>query len=226
MNESQYSSGDTSMSEDEQETTWIEWYCRLRGNEFFVEVDEEYIQDDFNLTGLSQIVPYYDDALSIILDEDDQDQFNEEDGPMLEGATQMLYGLIHARFLQTNRGIQALYEKYSSGVYGICWNQACEKQNCYVLPVGSDVVGQSCVSVYCPSCGESYNPRNPRLQNLDGAYFGSSPAHMLTLQFSSNIPRGATCPYVPLLYGFRIFPGVRQERAKLGDIKSRVNADI
>lgn len=27
-----------------QEITWIEWFCHLKGNEFFVEVDEDYIQ--------------------------------------------------------------------------------------------------------------------------------------------------------------------------------------
>ena len=55
------------LSEDD-DFTWIQWYCSLKGNEFFCEVDEEYIQDDFNLTGLRSVVPNYDYALDLILD--------------------------------------------------------------------------------------------------------------------------------------------------------------
>merc|ERR1712065_52429 len=82
-------------SDEELEPTWIAWFCGLLGNEFFVQVDEDYIQDDFNLTGLSSMVPYYEYAMDMILDCDSPSQaFSEEQQEMIETAAEMLYGLI------------------------------------------------------------------------------------------------------------------------------------
>lgn len=58
---------EVSVSEGD-DSCWISWFCNLKGNEFLCEVDDDFVQDDFNLCGLSSQVPYYDYALDLILD--------------------------------------------------------------------------------------------------------------------------------------------------------------
>lgn len=48
--------------------TWITWFCSLPGHEYFCEVSEEFIEDDFNLTGLNALVPYWREAMEMVLD--------------------------------------------------------------------------------------------------------------------------------------------------------------
>lgn len=48
--------------------SWIAWFCSLNGHDYFCEIPEDYIEDEFNLTGLSSIVPFYKEALQMILD--------------------------------------------------------------------------------------------------------------------------------------------------------------
>ena len=64
------SDGSSHLTASDDETSWITWFVSLRGNDFFCEIDEEYIEDDFNLTGLQTVVPYYLFALDFILDVD------------------------------------------------------------------------------------------------------------------------------------------------------------
>ena len=104
------SESDSDLSSDdlsEETASWIAWFCSIRGNEFFCQVDEEYITDSFNLSGLKEEVPYYDMAVETILDSDQPhlNNMSESQQESVDAAAELLYGLIHARFILTAKGL-------------------------------------------------------------------------------------------------------------------------
>lgn len=106
-------------------------------------------------------MPYYDYALDLILDADNPQNENltEEQHELVESAAEMLYGLIHVRYILTSRGMSAMFEKYKNYEFGRCPRVLCGGQAC--LPVGtSDVPRHSTVKIYCPKCEDIYYPRS------------------------------------------------------------------
>ncbi|KAI1763373.1 casein kinase II regulatory subunit-domain-containing protein [Hypoxylon sp. FL1150] len=192
--------------------SWISSFCSLLGHEYFAEVSEEFIEDDFNLTGLQTQVAMYKEALEMILDvepEDDEEEEEEEedeedesiegvdrprhgerrnhsriasDLSVIESSAEMLYGLIHQRFICSRVGIQQMSEKYELGHFGVCPRSHCEQSR--TLPVGlSDIPGEETVKLFCPSCLDVYVPPNSRFQTVDGAFFGRTFGALFLLTF-------------------------------------------
>ncbi|KAL6776549.1 hypothetical protein ACKKBG_A21590 [Auxenochlorella protothecoides x Auxenochlorella symbiontica] len=202
---------------EEEVSTWIHWFCGLKGNEFFCEVEEDYVQDDFNLSGLGGMVPYYDYALDFILEAESvhTEIMTEAQQEMVEGAAETLYGLIHARYVLTVRGLAAMAEKFRAGEFGRCPRVLCHGQPC--LPVGvSDLPRQATVKLFCPRCEEAYYPRSRLHGNLDGAYFGTTMAHLLLLTYPALRPTKSTEAFVPRIFGFKIHPSAHRIAAGSG----------
>ncbi|KAH0924140.1 hypothetical protein HID58_024158 [Brassica napus] len=208
------SKNNASDSEEEEEeesdvsgsdTSWVSWFCSVRGNEFFCEVDDDYIQDDFNLCGLSSLVPYYEYALDLILDVESShgEMFTEEQNELIESAAEMLYGLIHARYILTTKGLAAMLDKYKNYDFGRCPRVYCCGQPCF--PVGqSDLPRSSTVKIYCPKCEDIYYPRSKYQGNIDGAYFGTTFPHLFLMTYGHLKPLKATHNYVPRVFGFKL----------------------
>ena len=106
-------------------------------------------------------MPYYDYALDLILDADSPNNeiLTEEQHELVESAAEMLYGLIHVRYILTSRGMGAMFEKFKSCEFGRCPRVHCNGQAC--LPIGtSDVPRQATVKIFCPKCCDIYYPRS------------------------------------------------------------------
>lgn len=110
-------------------TAWVSWFLSTKGNEYFCEIDEEYILDRFNLTGLNAEVNHYAQAMDLITDSlgkqhiddkawlhcadccclvDAEEELPDELREAVETSARHLYGLIHARFIITSRGLSKM----------------------------------------------------------------------------------------------------------------------
>lgn len=115
--------------------------------------------------------------------------------------SETLYGQIHARFIVTPEGLQSMRDKYRKGHFGYCPRVLCHSHA--LLPIGqSDLICQHSVKLFCPQCEEIYNPKNPLHQEIDGAFFGTSFAHMFLMQFPET--KKPIERYVPKIFGFKL----------------------
>jgi len=96
--------------------------------------------------------------------------------------------------------------KYKAHEFGACPRTLCDKQ--VVLPVGlSDTHSTSNdnpLKLYCPRCQELYDHNVPGGNYIDGAFFGTTYAHLFLQTFSELRPPPVTQRYVPRVFGFKI----------------------
>lgn len=176
----------TEASSDYAANSWVTWFLSTKGNEYFCEVDQDYILDRFNLTGLNAEVQHYPQALDLITDSL-QDDLSDSIRDSVEAQAKLLYGLVHARYIITTRGLAKMLEKYKRADFGRCPRVLCYQQP--LLPVGlSDNPFQKAVKLFCPRCEDIYSPKSSRHGTIDGAFFGSTFPHMLFMVYPHVLP--------------------------------------
>merc|ERR1712072_862987 len=202
---------------------WRDWFISSRGNEYFCEVDEDYLTDRFNLTGLNTEVQHYQYALDLVTDVFDM-ECDDEMRETIEKSARHLYGLVHARYVVTTRGLAKMMEKYKQGVFGKCPRVICESQ--HLLPMGQhDQPGMSNVKLYCAKCEDIYNPKSSRHSAIDGAYFGTSFHNIIFQVYPALIPAKSADRYIPRIYGFRVHAPatlIRWQDGQRDDMRKRL----
>ena len=109
---------------------------------------------------------------------------------------------VYFRYIVTNRGMHAMYEKYRTAAFGRCPCVFCQGQP--VLPVGlSDLPRNYTVNVFCPRCHGLYFPKSTRQANIDGAYFGTTFPHLYLMTHPVSRSPVVKMPFV--LYGMILF---------------------
>jgi len=78
-------------------------------------------------------------------------------------------------------------EKYESGIFGTCPRVYCV--GCNVVPCGRvDIPGTDTVKLFCPNCNDIYLPPSSRFQGVDGAFFGTTFAHLFFQTYRELAP--------------------------------------
>ncbi|ODV95781.1 hypothetical protein PACTADRAFT_49232 [Pachysolen tannophilus NRRL Y-2460] len=194
---------------------WIDWFLGMKGNEYFCDIDVEYITDRFNLTGLNSQVEKLSLLVDIITDNQEIDENqSEQTKARIDNNARFLYGLVHARYIITSRGLAKMLNKYRNGDFGFCPRVYCKLNP--LLPIGlTDQPKVSPVKLYCSNCEDIYNPKSSRHSTIDGAFFGTSFPAMFLTTYPQLIPIHNLKIYTPKIFGFHLHDYAKLTRWKI-----------
>lgn len=191
----------------ETSSNWVDWYLAEPRGKFHVKIDQEYLRNAYTYYGIRQKVNLFSAAVDLMVNNFYQPISIEEDEKskrvIIEQQAEVLYGLIHARYLLTNVGLEKMYNKYINKEFPTCPRKFCNKMTC--LPIGvSDELNEYSVKIFCPLCKEVYSVTDSEMACVDGAFFGSSWIPLFFTKYNHLFADLKLEKYVPKIYGFRI----------------------
>ncbi|KAK5634737.1 hypothetical protein RRF57_010451 [Xylaria bambusicola] len=205
-----------SESDSDYTSYWRDWFISSRGNEYFCEIDEDYLTDRFNLTGLNTEVQYYQYALDLITDVFDLD-CDDDMRETIEKSARHLYGLIHARYIVTTRGLAkmpTLASVQGSSAGRIHYYQWAKPMRLIRNLSNSTVFVARMYTI--PSLAHAA---------IDGAYFGTSFHNIMFQVYPALVPSKSAERYIPRVYGFKVHAAatlIRWQNSQRADMLRRL----
>jgi casein kinase II subunit beta len=182
----------------------IESILEMKHHDVLLNIPSAFLEDEFNLTGLSERSDVSDPeaALDCILDDllpasDSEEESNQK--PSLQ--TRRMYYLLHQRYV-LSKGLNEVARLVEEGLFGKCPRHLCHGK--LLLPCGeSSKCGRAPLRGFCPTCRELYKLDAKR---IDGACYGPSVAGMLMLCYPQvkAIASSPLTKYEPRIFGFRL----------------------
>lgn len=180
-------------TESSKNIQWILNFMALKENRYLEIIEDSFLRDKFNLTGLSEKLLDFENSYSNILHSTNSDITTNEESTYL---------MIHQRYVFSRIGADSVLGRVMNKDYGTCQRYGCE--NISLIPSGlSCDYGIHKTMVYCYSCKNLFIPKGC-LRNIDGCAWGKGYANFLILTFPENFPKKKNFIYQPRLFGFRI----------------------
>jgi len=205
-----------SNSSNEDSVSWPEQFVEKSGYNWLCVVSEDFLFDNFNMHGLSDLIQRYEESLAVIRDISSIDEIIDYHN--LIQNVQDLYFLIHSRYILSENGLKKMREKYLEKVFGECPRKECGGQP--VIATGSsNIPGRDSCCTYCPRCRDVYHTYSHNILSLDGSAFGISFGPLFFRVFQDLIPNSPIKLHSFQIMGFHLhksrWRSVRRENEEI-----------
>jgi casein kinase II subunit beta len=187
--------------------SWLDWFLSQPRGRYFVRIDESYLSTPFNYYGIRQKVANFTAAYDLLrkgyILPSVANMSLESEAWIIEQQTELLYGLLHARYLLTDSGWSHMFAKYTNQDFARCPRVLCNRAVC--LPYGvTTELNEHSVKLFCPSCSDVYNITDGDLSKVDGAFFGAAWVPLFLQKCPDIVPTEGPELYVPRIFGVKV----------------------
>lgn len=172
---------------------WVLNFMNKRQNRYLERVQDSFIQDRFNLHGLSSKIDNFEDAYLAIVDQHFSTNYESEE---------KLYLLIHQRYIFSPTGAGNVLDRVLAKEYGSCPRFGCN--GTFFIPVGVPSENNEYKTMlYCYNCNNAYEPKGS-LKKLNGLAWGPYFPFYLILSFPQRFKKKSSTTFIPKLFGFEL----------------------